>query len=333
MRRALHFLRPGNMAAVYIWLAVIVVFGIWKPDQFLTWTEAKIVLNQNAVPAIVALSLVLPLSSRSFDLSVGNMTGLAAVFVAWLLVNKGVALVPALLITLLVALGIGTLNALVVVVIGVDSFITTLAVGALMGATVIGLTGEQAIVGTQLSGTFTEIGSHELLGLTLPFWIMIALGVVLIALMDHTSTGRRLYATGYNERAALLAGVRTKRLRFVALLASAGIAGIAGILIAAQTSSGSPSVGPNYLLGAFAAAFLGSSQFREGLFNAPGTIVAVLMLGTGQAGLALVGAPTWTPDMFTGVVLLLALIGTRAESLRAYRQRLAKQREAGAATP
>jgi ribose transport system permease protein len=125
--------------------------------------------------------------------------------------------------------------------------------------------------------------------------------------MEYTSTGRRLYATGFNPDAAKLAGVRVDRLRFCSLLTSSLLAGFAGVMLASSLSSGSPTAGDSYLLPAFAAAFVGATQFKRDRMNSPGTIVAVLMLGVGIVGLGLAGAPLWSPQMFTGVVLIVAL--------------------------
>ncbi|MDT4935615.1 MAG: ribose transport system permease protein, partial [Pseudonocardiales bacterium] len=131
----------------------------------------------------------------------------------------------------------------------------------------------------------------------------------------------RLYATGFNPDAARLANIRVDRLRFCSLLVSATIAGLAGVCLASSLSAGSPSAGTPYLLPAFASVFVGATQFKNGRFNAWGTIVAVLMLGTGTIGLGLASAPPWASDMFTGVVLLAALgaTGLQRRSLRAGR--------------
>jgi len=88
---------------------------------------------------------------------------------------------------------------------------------------------------------------------------------------------------------------------------SAILAGFAGIVLTSRVTSGDPTVGPAYLLPAFAAAFVGATQLRQGRFNAWGTIIAVLLLGTGTEGLADVGAPEWAPSVFAGVTLILAV--------------------------
>jgi ribose transport system permease protein len=147
----------------------------------------------------------------------------------------------------------------------------------------------------------------DLAGVTLPVFIALIIAFGLWWLMDHTATGRRIYATGFNEKAARLSGIRTRTLRFSALVACSVIAAIAGILLVAQVNSSSPGIGAPYLLNAFAAAFLGASQLRGGRFNAWGTLLAILLLGTGQVGLGLVDSPVWASSVFTGVVLLAAL--------------------------
>jgi ribose transport system permease protein len=121
-----------------------------------------------------------------------------------------------------------------------------------------------------------------------------------------------MYAIGFNERGAQLSGIRTDRLRFASLVVSGVVAAIAGVLLASQVSSGSPGIGSPYLLNAFAAAFLGATQFG-GRFNAWGTVLAVLLLGTGTTGLVLVGAQPWAQSMFSGVVLLVALAAGNLE--------------------
>ncbi len=85
------------------------------------------------------------------------------------------------------------------------------------------------------------------------------------------------------------------------------IAAFAGMLVTANLGTGDPTIGPAYLLPAFSAAFLGSTQFRGGRFNVWGTIVAVIVLATGVKGLQLAGAPIWIPDLFNGAALLLAV--------------------------
>ena len=308
-RRHLSF---QNIGAVYVWALIVVVFSIWAPDTFPTWQTVQSVLNQNAIAGLVALALVVPLSARVFDLSVGNAMGLCNVVIAWLLVKGGVPMVPAIGLTLLTGVAIGLINAVVVIVFKIDSFIATLATGSLMAAAISLVTTDQAIIGDQLGGDFGKIATTDVGGIAIPVFLMFFVAALVWYLLTYTPTGRRIYSTGFSEEASRLTGIQTRRLKFASLVVSGTVAGVGGVLLTSQVSSGSPDIGPPYLLDAFAAAFLGATQLG-GRFNAWGTVIAVLLLGTGKTGLLLVGAPAWAPSMFSGVVLLLALALTNIE--------------------
>jgi ribose transport system permease protein len=225
-------------------------------------------------------------------------------------VAVGQPLVVALALGVAVSLGIGLINAVVVVVLRIDSFIATLATGSLIQSLITMATGDTAILNIKLAGGFAKIGQTDVGGVTLPVLYALAFAVAIWYLLEHTATGRRLYATGFNPDAARLAGVKIERLRFMSLVASGGLAGVTGIVLASTIQSGSPSAGTPYLLPAFAAAFLGATQLKHGRFNAWGTIIAVLLLGTGTTGLGLASAPQWAANMFVGVVLIAALAVT-----------------------
>jgi ribose transport system permease protein len=172
-----HSLSVANMGVVYVWLLIIIIFSIWQPDTFPTWQTAKTVLNQNAISGLVALALVVPLSARVFDLSVGNALGLCNVIVAWLLVKQGVPMIPAILLTIGAGILIGFINATIVIGGGIDSFIGTLATGSLMAAGVTLVTDDQAIIGDQLQGNFGKIATSDIGGIAVPVFLMFAVAI------------------------------------------------------------------------------------------------------------------------------------------------------------
>jgi ribose transport system permease protein len=305
--RGLAFDRLG---AIYVWLGIVVVFSLWVPETFPTTATAKQILNSNAITALAALSITIPLAARVFDLSFAGVMTLTGVAVAHLIAKDGIPLVPAVAIALAIGLAIGAINAVVVVVMRIDSFIGTLATGSLIAALVTMVTNEVPITDARLGGAFAKIGQTDIGGVTLPVIYCAVVAVAIWYLLEHTATGRRLYATGFNPDAARLAGVRVDRLRFLSLVTSGGLAGLAGVILASTLASGTPTGGTPYLLPAFAAAFLGATQLKHGRFNAGGTLIAVLLLGTGVTGLALANAPSWSGDMFVGVVLIAALAVT-----------------------
>ena len=125
-------------------------------------------------------------------------------------------------------------------------------------------------------------------GITTPVFIMFAVMSIVAYLLEQTTVGRSWYAIGFDRTVARLAGLRVKPLQFAAFMISAAISGLAGVIITGRVNSGSPEAGPPYLLPAFAAAFLGATQFRGGRFNVWGAIVAVLDARHGR-GRAVVG--------------------------------------------
>jgi ribose transport system permease protein len=295
---------------VYVLIIEIIVFSIWAPHTFPHLATVKQILDGNAITALAALALIVPLAARTFDLSFAFTMSLAGVTAARFVVHNHMNVGLAMLLGIGAALIIGLVNGFVVVVMKVDSFIGTLGTGSLVQAFISFVTKDKPIQGLKLAGTFTNVSQNGVNGFVYAVFWALAVAIVLWIFMEYAATGRRLYATGFNMEAARLANIRVNRLRFCSLLTSAGLAGFAGVMLASSLSAGSPSAGNSYLLPAYATAFVGATQFKRDRFNSAGTIVAVLMLGTGIVGLGLVAAPLWAPQMFTGVVLLAALAAT-----------------------
>lgn len=304
-----------NIGAVYVWLLLIVIFTIWKPSLFPTDQTAKSVVNQYAITGLAALAVVMPLAAGVFDLSIGATIGFAGVFAGWALNTLGLPVGLAVALTLVAGLAIGTLNAIVVVKMNIDSFIGTLATGSIIGAATLWVSSDEIITG-KVSGTFTKIASTDIAGVQLPVIYMLVAMLVLGFVLEQTVFGRRVYASGYGPEVSRLVGLRVGRIRTLSLLFSGLLGSFAGVALASRIGSADPSVGPEYLIPAFSAAFVGASQFRHGRFNPWGTVVAVLMIGTGSVGLLLAGTPNWTPQVFQGAVLIAAVGITQLQRRR-----------------
>ncbi len=307
-----------NIGAVYVWIALIVIFTIWKPSLFPTAQTAKSILNQYAITGLAALSVVMPLAAGIFDLSIGSTIGFAGVFVGWSLNTLGLPAVAAILLTLCAGLAIGLFNSLVVVRMRIDSFIGTLATGSIIAALTIWVSGDQIITG-KLSGSFSNFASGSIAGIQLPVLYMLVAMLALGYVLEQTVFGRQTYAAGYGPDVARLIGVRVARLRTISLVFSGLLGSFAGIALAAQLGSADPTTGSEYLIPAFSAVFVGATQFRHGRFNPWGTVVAVLMIGTGSVGLLMAGTQEWMPQVFQGAVLIVAvgITGIQRKRLRA----------------
>jgi ribose transport system permease protein len=321
LSRALRALSFRNISALYIFVIMFVVFSLWVPDTFLKWDTWKALFDSQAVTATLAVGVVIAFSASAYDLAVGAELGFGSILAAWLLVNEGIPIVPAIALTLLAGALVGLCSGLLIVKARIDSFIATLGVSSILLAMIAWVSNSQQILG--LPEGFQKIGTTEVFGLTLPVYLMLAVGLVVWYVLEKTPLGRRVYATGGNIEAARLAGVRVSLVVVGSLVACGVIAAFSGLLVSANLATGDPTIGPAYLLPAFSAAFLGSTQFRGGRFNVWGTIVAVYVLATGVKGLQLAGAPIWIPELFNGAALLLAVglanleaTATRAGAIR-----------------
>jgi ribose transport system permease protein len=261
--------------------------------------------------AIVAVGLTVPIAAGCFDLAIGAEVGFGAILVAWLLAEVGVPVLPAVVLSILAGATVGLVSGLLIVKARIDSFIATLAMSSVLAALIAWVSDSQQIL--DLGADFQELATGQLFGITYPVYILLVVAVIVWYVMDRTPAGRRVYATGGNPEAARLAGVATTRVVVLSLVACATLAAIAGVLLTSQLATGDPTVGPSYMLPAFAAVFLGSTQFRAGRYNVAGTVVAVYVLAVGVKGLQLAGAPVWLPDLFNGVALLIAVAMARFE--------------------
>ena len=308
--RLVRGLGVDRIGAVYVWLLICVVFAVWVPNEFANVATAKQVLNANAITALAALAVIVPLATRTFDLSFAFTMTLSGVTAAHF-VAAGTPLALAVLMGILVGMAIGLVNAFVVVTMRIDSFIGTLATGSLIQSFITMATGDTPIQSIKLSGGFSKIGQTDINGITLPVLYAIVFAFAIWYLLEHTATGRRLYATGFNPEAARLAGVRVERLRFVSLIVSGLLAGVAGVVLASTLQTGSPSAGAPFLLPAFAAAFLGATSIVPGRFNPWGSFIGVLLLATGISGLQIFGIQNFVQDLFYGGGLIVAVAASQ----------------------
>jgi ribose transport system permease protein len=294
-----------RFSGLYLWATFILVFGIWTPSEFLTSATLHSVAAQQAVTGMIGLAVLVPLAAGLYDLSVGATANLCGIFSVVLIDNHHWAMGPAVLAAVVLALAIGLVNALIVVKLGVNSFIATLGMGSVLAAVqVIVSSNGQPLPPTSTAWnnfTQTTVGGFQIVVLYL-----IVLALILWWLLAHTPAGRYLYAIGGNAEAARLSGVRIGRFTTLALVISATVSGLAGVLF---SSLNGPSLdfGGTLLLPAFASAFLGSTQLLPGKFNVWGTLIAIYALATGVQGLQLVSGASWLSDMFNGVALILAV--------------------------
>lgn len=296
---------PRNIGVLYLYAMTWVIFTWWIPNTWLTWLTHRSVMNQNAILLVVALGLLIPLSAGVFDLSIAGTVSASAVTVSWLLIEPQWPIPFAIAAALAVGVIVGVINGLLVVKIHIDSFIATLGMGSILTAYAIWRSNNRSLLG--FPQEFKDLSTIWFAGLnkTVLVGLILALGMWFV--LEHTASGRYLFATGGAREAARLAGVQTDRYLWGSLITSATFAALAGVLLASQFGSSQAQSGAPYLLPAFAAAFLGSTQFKR-RFNVWGTVLAVFVLQSGVKGLQLAGiSSTWVESLFFGVALIVAV--------------------------
>jgi ribose transport system permease protein len=299
-------------AVVIVFIGFIVFFSLKLPDTFFTRGNLVTILGSQSVLLLLALGLMIPLSTGEFDLSIAAMLAFGSTLLADLAGSHGVNGMLAVIIVACVGALIGAVNALFVVGFGVNAFIVTLGTGTVLTGLTLWVSGGQILNGVPSGvSTFTNA---TLFDLPLPVYLAFGIALVLWYAYDHTPLGRYLYFVGEGRDVARLAGLPVNRLRSLAFVASATLAACGGVIAAGQLGSADPSVGANYLLPAFAAAFLGATTIRPGRFNPWGTTVALYLLITGTTGFQLLGSDSWVEQVFDGSALVIAVTLARLVS-------------------
>lgn len=309
MKNQPHHFHPAhllkNYGIVIFLVLMVVVFSLLMPGTFATTGNLRQIIADQAIPGILALAVILPLAAGEFDLSVGANLGVCTI-TGIVLAGTGIPVFAVILITLALGVAIGAVNAFMTVVVGVNSFIATLAMSTILVGLNLYLTGSALI--THNNAGFSMLTNTRLPGgFQTVILYFIAIAVILWFVLERTPFGRYLRATGLGREAAELSGVRTRRYTASALIGAGLLAGIAGALQASRSSSATPDLGPEYLLPAYAAAFLGATAIRAGYFNVWGTVVGVYLLAVGGNGLIILGAATWVTHVFNGIALLVAV--------------------------
>lgn len=297
----------GRYALVGVWVAVTAFFAIVEPGTLLTSGTFQTIFGSQQALVFLGMAAVVTFAVGEFDLSISAMMGLAATLVPVLVVQQGWSPAAACVAAVLAAMGVGALNGVIVVVLGIDAIITTLGMGTFILGITSGFSHSEAVSG--LSNSFGNIANSVVLfGLPISFFYGLALALAIAYVMRFTALGRHMSFVGANREVARLAGVRVSRIRIGAYITSGLFCGLGGILLAASVGGFDPNSSPTYLLPALSATFLGTAVIKPGRFNPMGTMVAIYFLVTGIVGLQLLGYTGWVSDVFYGAALIIAVI-------------------------
>lgn len=325
--------------AFFALIAIIAVFSILSP-VYLSVGNFLSMSSQVAIYGLLAVGMLLVVLNGGIDLSVGSILGLSGVVAGALM--KGVEL-PALgvilylpvwaVVVLTLALGalVGAVNGVLVAVLKVPAFVATLGVmyvargvALLMtdGLTYNGLDGAAAL-GNE---GFSWLGRDRVAGIPISILILAAVAVLAGLLLSRTAFGRWLYASGGNARAAELSGVPVRRVQVAVYVLSGITAAIAGLVLSSRLNSAGPTAGETYELTAIAAVVIGGAALTGGRGTVRGTMLGAFVIGFLSNGLVIVGVSAYWQTVFTGAVIVLAVL---LNSIRARPRAAARPRGPG----
>ena len=300
----------GRLAPVYglpiLTILLIVFFSLLLPDTFPTALNARSILSDKAIIALLSLAATLPMMAGRIDLTIGFGIVMWHILVLSLQVKFGFPWPLAILTVVLCAGLVGLINGLLVEVAQVDAFVATLGTGTILYALALWHTEGRQIVG-DLPKAFYAINSTSVFGIPIPAIYVLVLAVFLWIVTERLPIGRFIYAIGANEKAAALNGIPVRNYVIGVFIASGVIAGLAGCVLGAKLRIGQANVGLDYLLPALVGAFLGSTTIKPGRVNVWGTIFGVLITAVGISGIQLLGGAFFVEPLFNGTTLVVAI--------------------------
>lgn len=305
--------QKANLQRLGPFIALVLVavgLSVMSPD-FLTVNNLLNVMRQVSINALIAFGMTLVILLGGIDLSVGSILALSSVLTATLL-RAGVDPMLSTLLGILAGAAMGLVNGLVISKGKVAPFIATLATMTILRGLALVFSNGSPITGFD-SEFFSMLGGGYVAGLVpVPVVWMLLLFAGFWFLLKKTVFGRHLYATGGNEEAARLSGVKVDRVKLWVYTASGAMSAMAGVVLTSRLNSAQPTAGTGYELDAIAAVVLGGTSLSGGRGWIFGTLIGALLIGVLNNGLNLLGVSSFYQQVIKGAVILLAVLLDRS---------------------
>lgn len=313
-KRILSFKQFGVILAA---LLLILIFGIMKP-VFISGYNFSAILRYVGFIGIAAIGESLVMISGEFDLSIGSVAGfisaLTCVIMWKLQIGENIpvyfkgATIP-IIIGLLIAALVGLINGLLVVKLKMHAFIVTIGMFYIAkGLQEVILQGKSfGPPDYPLSESFINMGKAEPLRLSIAFFVFIVLIILFELILRNTAYGKNIFATGTESNVAKLLGINSGRVKIIAFVISAFLAGLEGIFVAANLRGAAPMLGKGLELQAIAAAVIGGIAVFGGSGSMIGTFFGIFILGLLTNGLSIIDIPTYWQNIVYGVILVIAV--------------------------
>jgi ribose transport system permease protein len=306
MLERLEKLRIERWGTIIFFLLLFAYLTLESGSKFLSGNNILQVLAQESPIILVGAGVTIALMAGQFDLSVGGILGLGAIFTVGLTAHQSLPIPVMAVMVLAAGAACGLINAFIVIILRVNSIVATLGTGTIyLGFTLWYSHG--GVIFENVPPSLISLGTDKVGPVPLPIIYALAVVALMWVITTQMSIGRRWYGIGANAEAARLAGVNVRRVTVWAYIATGMLSAAGGMVLAARFGSADPTSGPSFLLPAFAAAFLGASTLSDGRFHVVGTAIGAFLVAYGANGLQVMGLEPFATDIFNGVVLVLAV--------------------------
>ena len=306
----------------FIALALLVVGLSLISPEFRSPSNFMNLLRQATFNGLIAFGMTCVILSDGIDLSVGSTFALSAIICAELIMS-GLPAFVAILVALVAGTLLGALSGLLVTTGRLQPFIATLiTMTAYRGLAMIITDGKpiSRLAESATSGAFLfkALGKGNLVStfsdaikVPIPALILILAFAVFYFFLNHTTYGRRIYATGSNAKCATLVGVNTSKIKISVYAISGFMSALAGLIMISRVNSAQPTLGSGYELDAIAAVALGGTSMSGGRGKITGTVAGVLIIAVLNNGLNILEVTSYYQDVIKAIVILVAVLSDR----------------------
>jgi ribose transport system permease protein len=296
----------GSLIAL---VGLVVVFSIISTD-FRSVNNILALLKQASVNGLIAFGMTGVILTGGIDLSVGSTLALTSMLCA-AMIHGGVPPVVAMLAVLVLGVLFGALSGTLITKGRLQPFIATLITMTVFRGLTMIFSGGMPISNLGNNPFLVGIGKGTLLLVPVPVWIMLVMFALFFFVLNKTTFGRRVYATGSNEKAAKLAGVNVNKTKILVYIVSGVTATLAGLILLSRLGSAQPTIGTGYEMDAIAAVVLGGTSMSGGRGKIYGTLVGVIIIAVLNNGLNIMNVSSYYQDVVKGLVILLAVLSDR----------------------
>ena len=288
-----------------VFIAEVIIFAIASGGTFLTPNNVVNISRQVSYYGIASIGMTFVILIAGIDLSIGSIITFVNVICAYMMVNMGMNMWVAVIISLILATAIGTLNGAMVASIGIPALIATFASQTVFEGISYLISGGRPISG--FTPNFGLFGRWTVGPVPVCALIMIACFALGSFILNKSYFGRYFYAIGGNEEAAELSGIRVNRMKYLIYALSGLFAGLAGIVLLSRSGSAQSTVGKGLEFDVITCVVLGGVSVNGGVGRMSGVVAGVLIIGSLTNGMILMDVSEYTQMVVKGLVLAVAV--------------------------